>query len=155
MSQIGGFLLAAGSWTVISFAYLSYYVFPGVQLPLAAAGLAGSLVLTYALSVAAGLGRSHLVRHLATTLQLTAPLLWVEWMASISQAAVTPEQWIAYAGCAFFGVALADQGVYMEITRTCSRVKCAGALPIGTLQAFDSGGYPRLSACDSGSFRAP
>ncbi len=152
MSRITTFIVAGSLWTLASFTYLSYLHFPASDIPIAAVALTGLLGLSSLLGLAAGLGRSSAVRHMSTTLGLSVPLVWLVWLASLSHTLLTVEQWAAFAGCAFLGAALSDQGVAMEL----------GVLPAPSLNvesqvltAFDSGRFvaPQLSAADSGSFR--
>lgn len=159
MSRVTSFIVAGGVWTLSSFIYLSYLHFPAGDIPAAAVALAGLLGLGGLLGVAAGLGQSNAVRHMSTTLGLSVPLVWLVWLASLSHTLLTVEAWAAFAGCAFLGAALSDQGVAMELGVVPSPQLSTEPAPLtlGELTAFDSGRFiaPQLSAADSGSFRMP
>lgn len=159
MSRIATFITAGSLWTLASFTYLSYLHFPAADIPVAVVALTGLLGLSSLLALAAGLGRSGAVRHMSTTLGLSVPLVWLVWLASLSHTLLTMEEWAAFAGCAFLGAALSDQGLAMElgvVTSAPSAVE-SSARALGELTAFDSGRFvaPQLSAADSGSFRMP
>lgn len=160
MSRLSAFVWSGGLWTWATTAYLAYFVFSYSQLPAATACLGGCLVMTCLLSLAAGLGRATVFRHIATALHLSIPMVWAVWLEAVNQSALTAEQWITFAGCAFFGAALADQGVYLDLVGA-KTVKSDSigptVLTIGQLTALDSGGFParQLSSADSGSFRMP
>lgn len=161
MSRLSAFVCAGGLWTLTSTAYLAYYVFSYSQFPVATACLGGCLAMTCLLSLAAGLGRAPVFRHIATALHLSIPMVWAVWLETVNQSALTPEQWITFAGCAFFGAALADQGVYLDVVGHSSGPRLSptqsAVFKLGQLTALDSGGFPvgQLSAADSGSFRMP
>lgn len=166
MSRSLVFVLAGSIWTVASTATVAYLDFPPGHLAASALVLAGCLALTSLLYSAAALAQSVLGRHLATILHLSVPLAWVTWLELSSQTWLHAQQWILFAGCAFFGAALADHGVMSDqAARTTSdspspRASAAdesGGFRLGPLTAFDSGGFSvsQLSACDSGSFRIP
>jgi hypothetical protein len=166
MSRSLNFVLAGSLWTVLSTVTIAYLDFPSGQLLGPALVMAGCIALTTLLHVASTLAPSLVGRHLATLLHLTIPLAWVTWLELTSVAWLGAQQWVLFAGCAFFGAALADQGVASAVEsgpRTAQplpvgrRATDSGAFPLAQLSAFDSGGFSvrQLSACDSGSFRAP
>lgn len=161
MSRLSSFVMAGGLWTTICTAYLTYFVFACCQLSWASLVLAGCMALVSMMSLAVGLARFSPFRHIATTLHLSIPMVWAVWLESVNQCGLSTEQWVTFAGCAFFGAALADQGVSLELAAMPPVRKFTPADPpvfkLGGLTALDSGGFPvrQLSAAESGSFRMP
>jgi hypothetical protein len=152
--------------------YLSYFMFPSDRLLSASLPLAGCLVVCGILSLAAAAARSGLGRYTALTLHLSTALAWLVWFEASNQMALSPENWGAFAVCAFVGAVLSDCGVCLAMTETVApvleKIKAAAesgrfhlrplssALESGgfkAVHAFESGGFRAVTATDSGSFR--
>lgn len=170
MSCNNGLVVAGKLWTLSSMLYLSYFMFPSEHLLSASVPLAGCLLVVGVLSLAAGLARSSVARYTALTLHLSTALAWLVWYEIYNMMAISPENWGAYAVCAFVGAVLSDCGVslYMQekgSMRMLESLKKAAesggfSRPLASssggfkaVPAFESGGFRALTATESGSYR--